>query len=172
MIVRIARFAPMTPEVEAEARRNLVERFKPALSTQPGFITAYWTTTDDGRWVSAPRGRAWRRWRRAGRRQTRCRCCRGKTPTRSRRPSRLRRSRSWPTRRRAGAVSGHAPLPANGIAATCHGRRWTSVSSAGSCTCACSPGKWSARSPCRPRIRTCGRGRRAVSVSAYPRRPA
>ena len=52
MIVRIARFAPMTPDVEAEARRNLVERFKPALSTQPGFLAAYWTTTDDGRWVS------------------------------------------------------------------------------------------------------------------------
>ena len=52
MIVRVATFAPMTPEVEAEARRNMRERFKPALASQPGLIAAYWTSAKDGHWVS------------------------------------------------------------------------------------------------------------------------
>jgi heme-degrading monooxygenase HmoA len=52
VIVRVATFAPMTPEVEAEARRNMVERFKPALAAQPGLLAAYWTTAEDGHWVS------------------------------------------------------------------------------------------------------------------------
>jgi hypothetical protein len=52
MIVRVATFAPMTPAVEAEARRNMVERFKPALAAQPGLLAAYWTRAEDGHWVS------------------------------------------------------------------------------------------------------------------------
>lgn len=52
MIVRIATFAPWTPEVEAEVRRNLLERFMPALLAQAGFITAYWATAEDGHPVS------------------------------------------------------------------------------------------------------------------------
>lgn len=52
MIVRVATFAPMTPEVEAEARRNMIERFKPALAAQPGLLAAYWTKASDGHWVS------------------------------------------------------------------------------------------------------------------------
>ena len=52
MIVRIATFAPATPEVEAEARRNLLERFMPALTSQPGFVAGYWATAEDGRLMS------------------------------------------------------------------------------------------------------------------------
>lgn len=52
MIVRLATFAPMAADVETEARRNMVERFKPALTAQPGLIAAYWTQADDGHWVS------------------------------------------------------------------------------------------------------------------------
>ncbi len=52
MIVRIASFAPWTPEIEAEVHRNLIERFKPALVAEPGFITAYWGVAEDGHAVS------------------------------------------------------------------------------------------------------------------------
>jgi len=52
MIVRIATFAPWTPVVEAKVRRNLLKRFRPALLDQPGFITAYWATAEDGHPVS------------------------------------------------------------------------------------------------------------------------
>ena len=48
MIVILARFAAFTPEIEAEVRRNLQERFLPALQRQPGFISGYWGTGDDG----------------------------------------------------------------------------------------------------------------------------
>jgi hypothetical protein len=52
MIVRIATFASWMPEIESEVRRNLIERFKPALIAQPGFIAAYWATAEDGHAVS------------------------------------------------------------------------------------------------------------------------
>ena len=52
MIVRVATFAPMTAELRAEATRNMVERFKPALAAQPGLLAAYWTEAPDGHWVS------------------------------------------------------------------------------------------------------------------------
>lgn len=52
MIVRLATFTPMTPEVAAEARRNLLERFKPALASQPGFLAGYWGEAADGQQVS------------------------------------------------------------------------------------------------------------------------
>ncbi len=52
MIVHLATFAATTPDVRAEGMRNLTERFKPALVTQPGFIAGYWAETEDGRMVS------------------------------------------------------------------------------------------------------------------------
>jgi hypothetical protein len=52
MIIRLATFAPMTPEIEVESRRNLTERFMPALQSQPGFIAGYWARGEDGRPVS------------------------------------------------------------------------------------------------------------------------
>ena len=42
MIARIATFVPMTADIEIEARRNLLERFQPALQSQPGLVAAYW----------------------------------------------------------------------------------------------------------------------------------
>lgn len=52
MIVRIGEFGPMTEVVRAGYRRNLLERFKPALEQQPGFIAGYWLEHDDGRELS------------------------------------------------------------------------------------------------------------------------
>ena len=52
MIVRLATFASPTPEVRAEAVRNLLERFQPALIAQPGFVAGYWAEAADGRMVS------------------------------------------------------------------------------------------------------------------------
>jgi heme-degrading monooxygenase HmoA len=52
MIVRLATFASPTPDVRAEALRNLTERFQPALVAQPGFVAGYWAEAEDGRMVS------------------------------------------------------------------------------------------------------------------------
>jgi hypothetical protein len=52
MIVRLAAFASPTPDVRAEARRNLLERFQPALVVQPGFVAGYWAEAEDGRLFS------------------------------------------------------------------------------------------------------------------------
>jgi heme-degrading monooxygenase HmoA len=52
MIVRLANFASPTPDVRAEALRNLMERFKPALVAQPGFVAGYWAEAADGRMFS------------------------------------------------------------------------------------------------------------------------
>jgi hypothetical protein len=52
MIVLVAAFAPMDPEIEAEARRNHTERFLPALASQPGFVAGYWVAAADGHWES------------------------------------------------------------------------------------------------------------------------
>ena len=51
MIVRLATFASPTPDVRAEALRNLTERFQPALVAQPGFVAGYWAEAEDGRLV-------------------------------------------------------------------------------------------------------------------------
>lgn len=48
MIALLSRFAALTPEIEADVRRNLQERFLPALQRQPGFISGYWGKGDDG----------------------------------------------------------------------------------------------------------------------------
>ena len=52
MIARIATFPPLAPEIAAEVRRNVLERFMPALRVQEGFIAGYWLADDDGRWIS------------------------------------------------------------------------------------------------------------------------
>jgi len=52
MIARIATFAPMPAEIEAEARRNLLERFQPALRAQPGLVAGYWVVGEDHIWQS------------------------------------------------------------------------------------------------------------------------
>lgn len=52
MIARIATFPNLAPEVEAEVRRNVLERFMSALQAQEGFVAAYWVANKDGTWVS------------------------------------------------------------------------------------------------------------------------
>ncbi len=52
MIARIATFPQLTPEVAAEVRRNVLERFMPALRAQEGFVAGYWLAREDGTWVS------------------------------------------------------------------------------------------------------------------------
>ena len=52
MIARIATFVPMTADIEIEARRNLLERFQPALQRQPDLVAAYWLVGEDRRWKS------------------------------------------------------------------------------------------------------------------------
>jgi heme-degrading monooxygenase HmoA len=52
MIARIATFSSLTPETAAESRRNLLERFLPALKAQEGFVGGYWLRAEDGRQLS------------------------------------------------------------------------------------------------------------------------
>ena len=52
MIARIATFSSLTPEADAESRRNLLERFLPALKAQEGFVGGYWLAAADGRRLS------------------------------------------------------------------------------------------------------------------------
>lgn len=52
MIARLATFAPMAPEEDAEVRRNLRERFIAALQAQEGFVAGYWLVGEDGVWIS------------------------------------------------------------------------------------------------------------------------
>ena len=52
MIARIATFPTLAPEIEAEVRRNVLERFMPALRAQEGFVAGYWVANGDGTWVS------------------------------------------------------------------------------------------------------------------------
>lgn len=52
MIARIGTFNPMAPDVAAESRRNLLERFLPALQAQEGFVAGYWLAAPDGRQLS------------------------------------------------------------------------------------------------------------------------
>ena len=49
MIARLGVFDHMPEDVHAEYRRNLLERFKPALQAQPGFVAGYWLQGADGR---------------------------------------------------------------------------------------------------------------------------
>jgi heme-degrading monooxygenase HmoA len=52
MIARIATFPTLPPDVSAEVRRNVLERFMPALRAQDGFVAGYWLATADGTWIS------------------------------------------------------------------------------------------------------------------------
>ena len=48
MIARIATFPKLAPEIDAEVRRNVLERFMPALRAQEGFVAGYWVANEDG----------------------------------------------------------------------------------------------------------------------------
>jgi heme-degrading monooxygenase HmoA len=48
MIARIGLFRDLAPEAVAESRRNLVERFRPALMAQEGFVAGHWLVGADG----------------------------------------------------------------------------------------------------------------------------
>ena len=52
MIVRVARFDPMSPEVEAAMLDNIRVRFRGALQAQDGLEGIYWARGDDGTWLS------------------------------------------------------------------------------------------------------------------------
>ncbi len=52
MIARIGTFLSLTPEAAAESRRNLLERFLPALKAQEGFVGGFWLNGADGRHLS------------------------------------------------------------------------------------------------------------------------
>jgi hypothetical protein len=52
VIARIATFAMLPPDVSAEVRRNVLERFMPAIRAQDGFVAGYWLANGDGTWIS------------------------------------------------------------------------------------------------------------------------
>lgn len=52
MIARIGTFHPMPPDIAVASRRNLLERFLPALQAQEGFIAGYWLEDQAGRQLS------------------------------------------------------------------------------------------------------------------------
>jgi len=52
MIARIATFTTLPPEISAEVRRNVLERFMPAIRSQDGFVAGYWLANADGTWIS------------------------------------------------------------------------------------------------------------------------
>jgi len=52
MIARVGTFDSLSAEAAAESRRNLLERFLPALKAQAGFVLGVWLQGDDGKLVS------------------------------------------------------------------------------------------------------------------------
>jgi quinol monooxygenase YgiN len=52
MIARIATFPTLPPDVSAEVRRNVLDRFIPALRAQDGFVAGYWLADAAGTWIS------------------------------------------------------------------------------------------------------------------------
>jgi quinol monooxygenase YgiN len=52
MMARIATFPTLPPEMSAEVRRNVLERFMPAIRAQDGFVAGYWLADEDGTWIS------------------------------------------------------------------------------------------------------------------------
>jgi hypothetical protein len=52
MIARIATFPSLPPEISAEVRRNVLDRFMPAIRVQDGFVAGYWLADEDGTWIS------------------------------------------------------------------------------------------------------------------------
>ena len=49
MIARIAYSEPASDEVVAKRLENLQNRFKPAITQQPGLVAGFWVTSPDGR---------------------------------------------------------------------------------------------------------------------------
>ncbi len=62
MIARLARFKPMTAEVEAAMLDNLRIRFRDALDAQPGFVGGSWAKAENGSWISFNFWENQRRW--------------------------------------------------------------------------------------------------------------
>jgi hypothetical protein len=52
MIARVGTFEHLSVEAVAESRRNLLERFLPALQAQPGFVLGLWLAGEDGKSLS------------------------------------------------------------------------------------------------------------------------
>ena len=52
MIARIATFPSLPPAISAEVRRNVFDRFMPALRVQDGFVAGYWLADEGGTWIS------------------------------------------------------------------------------------------------------------------------
>ncbi len=52
MIARVGTFEHLSAEAAAESRRNLLERFLPALQAQPGFVLGLWLAGEDGKSLS------------------------------------------------------------------------------------------------------------------------
>jgi hypothetical protein len=67
MIVRVARFDPMPPKVEAAMLDNIRVRFRAALQAQDGVDGLYWARDEDGTWLSISFGASREAMERAGR---------------------------------------------------------------------------------------------------------
>ncbi len=52
MIARVGTFEHLSAEAEAASRRNLLDRFLPALQAQPGFVLGLWLAGEDGKSLS------------------------------------------------------------------------------------------------------------------------
>jgi hypothetical protein len=52
MIARVGTFERLSAEAAAESRRNLLERFRPALRAQPGFVVGLWLEDEEGKSLS------------------------------------------------------------------------------------------------------------------------
>src|SRR5215216_4701025 len=52
MIARIGTFEGLSAETAAESKRNLNERFVPALRAQAGFVVGIWLEGEDGKLLS------------------------------------------------------------------------------------------------------------------------
>ena len=52
MIARVGTFAHLSAEAATEGRRNLLERFMPALRAQAGFVLGVWLQGEDGKSLS------------------------------------------------------------------------------------------------------------------------
>ena len=52
MIARIATFPSLPPDISEEVRRNVLERFMPAIRARDGFVAGYWLANADGTWIS------------------------------------------------------------------------------------------------------------------------
>jgi hypothetical protein len=109
MIARIATFASLPPDVSAEVRRNVLERFMPAIRTQDGFVAGYWLANADGTWVSFTVWESKTAMERGGERANATPLLPGQDRTRFPRPPRCRASLSWRTPESIVRTSGFQP---------------------------------------------------------------